>query len=171
MNIEDLQAQLLRKMSDLEDERKRNAAAFEKERKELFDLSAIERTKQVEAYNKKLEEHKARQAAKDAEEVEKARKALTDKNQLEQKQYEVEETLRLQREKLAWLEQQIANAEFSEEQFKKTQESQRLSISNPVVISSDEGLPGESATGTDGNTQTEQMSDHLKHILRLANRT
>lgn len=170
--FEDIQAQLERQVKSLEEERQKNAENFEKERNQLVAFAAMERAKQLAEYEKKVEEHAKRVSEREASEKEKYRVSLAEKMAFEQKETILAENLRKQQEKLAWLENQISNAEFAEEQHRKLLDDQRQMIMHPVEQPKDGSKPSESARGTSGDTpKNELMSDHLKSILRQANRT
>ena len=178
MNIEELQLELQRKIEKLDAERQANAARALKEREELLLSIEIERRERIEAYQKKVEEHESRRKAEEAWKEAQRIKDVAERIATERKQAALDETLRLQREKLEWLTTAISNAEFSEEQHRKQIENQRVS---PIVETAEVGEinvenpqapdnAGEAVAGTDGNTQDETMSQHLRMILRQAKR-
>lgn len=179
--LETLQAQLADRIEKIDQERKERAAAAAEEREELRLAAEMDRKARLEEYQAKVAKHEAERKAKE-EEVEKQRiAAIAERVASEQKQQALDEALRLQTEKLQWLEKAISDAEFSEEQYRKEQEAQRV---RPVVLPDNEELnvehplaplnsinPGEAVVGTDGNTpETPLMSAHLRQILRQATR-
>jgi DNA repair exonuclease SbcCD ATPase subunit len=177
-SIEELQAQLATRIAELDKERQENAKRAKEEREKMLLDAEIERQEHLEAYQAKIAEHEAKKRAEEAA-VELRRQAeLTERLATEQKQNALDETLRLQREKLEWLETAISNAEFTEEQHRKSLENSRIilpALLEPSDVSAEypqtsaEG--GAAADGTDGNTpETPLMSSHLKSILRQATR-
>lgn len=179
MNIEELQLELQRKIEKLDEERKANAVRAEKERSDLILSIEIERKERLDAYNKKVAEHEARRKAEDAEREAQRVQEVAERIATEQKQAALDQALRLQREKLEWLTTAISNAEFSEEQHKKSIENTRIApiferaetgeinVEHPQAPSN----AGEAVIGTDGSTPDSQlMSAHLRQILRQATR-
>lgn len=182
MNIEELQLELEKKIAKLDQERKENAAVYAKEREEMLLTVEMERKQRLAEYQAKVAVHeeKEKQAKLKAEADKQAETAK--RMAAEQKQLALDEVLRVQREKLEWLETAISNAEFSEEQHKKTLETQRVITSAgneayetinvehpeaPVNLTE----PGGAVVGTDGDTpENPLMSQHLKSILRQATR-
>jgi hypothetical protein len=180
-SIEELQQQLTDKIARLDEERKIHAAQFAKEREEALQDAAMERAKQVEEYNK-IVAAREKQAAEEASAAqEKLRIEKAERLANERAQNELQETLRLQREKLEWLTNEITKAEFSEEQHRKAMADMRIVPVTPV-LSTDINVehpeaplntlaPGEAVIGTDGNTPNNPlMSEHLRSILRQATR-
>jgi hypothetical protein len=180
--IEELQKQLLEKIQKLDVERSNQAAQFAKEREEALQFAAMERNKQVEEYKKATAAREKREAEAAAAVQEKLRIETTERLAHEQKQNELQETLRLQREKLEWLENEISKAEFAEEQHRKQlentkavplvlpAEAEEFSTENPIApVNAVE--PGGAVLGTEGSTPEDAlMSTHLKKILRQAQR-
>ena len=178
-NIEELQKLLEDQIAKLGEERQANALQFTKEREEATRIANTERAKQADEYNAKIAAREAEKKRRDAEELEKQRQDRATRLANEQKQYELDEALRKQREKLEWLTNEISKAEFTEEQFKKSMESQRsaIIITSPTVENINVEYPeapsngGEAVAGTTGDTpDTPLMSQHLRHILRQAER-
>jgi hypothetical protein len=180
-SLETLQAQLAERIEKIDQERKERAAAAAKEREAILLEAELERKARLEEYQAKVAKHEEERKAKE-QEAEKQRIAIiAERVASEQKQQALDEALRLQTEKLQWLEKAISDAEFSEEQYRKEQEAQRV---RPVVLPENENLnvehpaaplnttsPGEAVSGTDGNTpETPLMSAHLRQILRQATR-
>jgi prolyl oligopeptidase PreP (S9A serine peptidase family) len=178
MNIEELQAMLQEKIQKLDEERKANAQQQAKEREALLLDMDIERKQRLDEYQAKVAKLEARKKAEEeAKEVQRAKDTAVRVAE-EQKQNTLDETLRLQREKLEWLTTAISNAEFSEEQHRRHLEDLRVlppfetavgTVSAEYPQTSASG--GAAAEGTDGNTpETPLMSIHLKSILRQAQR-
>jgi DNA repair exonuclease SbcCD ATPase subunit len=178
MNLEEMQALLQEKIQKLDEERKANALQQAKEREALLLEMDMERKQRLDEYQAKIAQHEAKKRAE-----EEAREAQRIKDTAarvaeEQKQNVLEETLRLQREKLEWLTNAISEAEFSEEQHRKAIEN--MKSLPPVEVTGEEVSAeypqtgadgGASAKGTDGSTpETQSMSTHLRHILRQAQR-
>jgi hypothetical protein len=178
-SIEELQAQLAEKIEKLDQERQANAAKATKEREELLLSMEIERRERLEAYQQKVAEHESKKKAEEAEREAQRIRDVAERIATEQKQAALAEVLRLQREKLEWLETAISNAQFTEEQHKKSIENMRIqpaletetgviNVENPEAPSNG----GEAVTGTSGDTpETPLMSEHLKQILRQAQRS
>lgn len=180
-SLEELQLQLEQKIARLDEERKANAAQFEKERQAAIQFAAMEKAKQVEAYNHKVAQEQKKIADQEAIARERVRQEYAARLEDERKQNEKQENLRLQREKLEHLNQEIAKAEFIEEQHRKAMESVRIIPLSPVISSTinvehpeaplNMLAPGEAVSGTEGVTpDTPFMTTHLRHILRQANR-
>ena len=178
MNLEEMQALLQEKIQKLDEERKANALQQAKEREALLLEMDMERKQRLDEYQAKIAQHEAKKRAE-----EEAREAQRIKDTAarvaeEQKQNVLEETLRLQREKLEWLTNAISEAEFSEEQHRKAIEN--MKSLPPVEVTGEEVSAeypqtgadgGASAKGTDGSTpETQSMSTHLRQILRQAQR-
>ena len=178
MNLEEMQALLQEKIQKLDEERKANALQQAKEREALLLEMDMERKQRLDEYQAKIAQHEAKKRAE-----EEAREAQRIKDTAarvaeEQKQNVLEETLRLQREKLEWLTNAISEAEFNEEQHRKAIEN--MKSLPPVEVTGEEvsaeypqtGEDGGAAvSGTDGSTpDTPTMSQHLKIILRQAQR-
>ena len=176
MNIEELQAMLQEKIQKLDEERKANALQQAKEREALLLDMDIERKQRLDEYQAKVAKLEARKKAEEvAKEVQRIKETAARVAE-EQKQNTLDETLRLQREKLEWLTTAISNAEFSEEQHRKSLKNDIIvvypgvsEVSSEYPQTSAEG--GAAAVGTEGSTpETPLMSSHLKNILRQAQR-
>ena len=178
MNIEELQAMLQEKIQKLDEERKANAQQQAKEREALLLDMDIERKQRLDEYQAKVAVLEARKKAEEEAKAAQRIKETAARVAEEQKQSSLDETLRLQREKLEWLETAISNAEFSEEQHRKALESMKAippMVSTGIEISAEypqvSADGGASAEGTEGSTpDTPLMSTHLKSILRQAQR-
>ena len=177
-SIEELQAQLQERIAKLDEERKANAQKFAEEREALLLDAEIERRQRQEAYQAKVAEHEARRKAEEEAKEAQRIKETAERIAAEQKQSALDETLRLQKEKLEWLTSAISNAEFAEEQHRKYIETARVSpVTEEVSAEVSAEYPqtcadgGAAAEGTHGNTpDTPLMSSHLKNILRQATR-
>ena len=170
--IEELEVVLKEKIAALDEERRRNNEILARERAEMVELAAAERAKQLEANRQAEEKARKRKTAEQEAEQERQKKDREAQLVLERKQNEADELVREQRERLEWLQGEIAKTEFMEEQHKKamedlkTQLRQSLSIEEPS-----QGLPGDPVHGIEGTTpETPLMSQHLKSILRQAQR-
>lgn len=178
MNIEELQRELERKIAKLDEERQANAKKAKEERENLLLEVEMERKERLARYEAQVAAHEKEEREKVAAEEVRRKTEIEARLATEQKQNILDETLRLQREKLEWLERAISNAEFVEEQH-------RLSLANSRIVIVPETEPSEvsaeypqtcadggaSSEGTDGNTPNNSlMSSHLKNILRQANR-
>lgn len=164
--IEELQAQLQERINKLDEERRAYADQHAKEQAELRIIAEAQRAQQVADIKAAEERALARKTAEKKAEEERLRKAQEERIVMEQKQNALDEVLRRQREKLAWLEEQISNAEFLEEQHKKRLDSEKAFQDVPP-----EETNPEAALGTEGTTpETPLMSQHLRKILRQASR-
>jgi hypothetical protein len=176
--IEELQAQLAAKIAKLDEERRANAAKHAKEREEMLLEVETERHIRNLEYTAKVAEHERKKKAEKDEEEAKRIRDVAERVSAEQKQYALDETLRLQREKLEWLEKAISDAEFSEEQHNKEAENARVLVTTSSVEENtiDVEHPvapdnkGEAVAETGGAESFSTMSQHLKHILRQATR-
>jgi hypothetical protein len=178
MNLEELQLELQRKIEKLDEERRTNAAQAAKEREALLLDMDIERKQRLDEYQAKVAKLEAKRHAEEEAKEAQRTKEVAARVAEEQKQSALDETLRLQREKLEWLETAISNAEFSEEQHRKHLENLRVlpaefvgteEVSAEYPQTCADG--GASAPGTEGSTpETPLMSQHLKMILRQAQR-
>ena len=178
MNIEELQVMLQEKIQKLDEERKANALQQAKEREALLLDMDIERKQRLDEYQAKVAILEARKKAEEEAKEAQRTKEASERMAAEQKQNALDDTLRLQREKLEWLSTAISNAEFSEEQHRKHLEDLRVlppftecqgaEVSAEYPQTCADG--GASAPGTEGSTQNELMSSHLKNILRQAQR-
>ena len=176
--IEELQAQLAAKIAKLDEERRANAAKHAKEREEMLLEVEMERKARTDEYTAKVAEHeRKKKAEKDEAEAQRIRD-VAERVSAEQKQHALDETLRLQREKLEWLEKAISDAEFSEEQHQKESENSRIlpplvldeatiNVEHPVAPDN----KGEAVPETGGAESFSTMSSHLRQILRQAQRS
>ena len=103
----------------MDEERKTNAAQAAKEREALLLDMDIERKQRLDEYQAKVAILEARKKAEEEAKESQRTKETAARVSEEQKQNSLDETLRLQREKLEWLTTAISNAEFSEEQHRK----------------------------------------------------
>jgi len=178
-SIKELQAQLTEKIAKLDAERQENIKRSKEEREKMMLEIEVERKTRLAAYEAKVAEHEQARLAKEKAEEERRQAEVADRIVTEQKNSALDEALRLQREKLKWLEKAIAEAEFAEEQHKKALENEVVIPS--VFTTEDDEISkeypqtctdgGESTKGTEGNTpENPLMSTHLKQILRQATR-
>src|ERR1035437_3477074 len=126
MTLEELQQQLQERIEKLDDERKANAAQAAKEREALLLDMDIERKQRLAEYQAKVAVLEARKKAEEEAKEAQRIKETSERMAAEQKQNALDETLRLQREKLEWLSTAISNAEFSEDQPRKRMENLRV---------------------------------------------
>ena len=178
LSIEELQAQLAEKIASLDTERKENAKLAKEERERMILDIEIERKQRQEAYEAKVAEHEKNQRDREASVEAKRQAEIAERMVTEQKQSALDENLRLQREKLEWLEKTIADAEFSEEQHRNSLKNMLIlpvtvvegtEVSKEYPQTCAEG--GASASGTEGSTpENPLMSTHLKQILRQTTR-
>jgi DNA repair exonuclease SbcCD ATPase subunit len=176
--IEELQAQLATRIAELDKERQENAKRNKDEREKMLLEVELERQERLDAYQAKIAQHEAKKRAEEAAAEVRKQAETAERVATEQKQNALDESLRIQREKLEWLTTAISNAEFTEEQHRKDLENSRVILPTAAELNevsaeypqtSADG--GTSVEGTDGNTpETPLMSSHLKNILRQATR-
>lgn len=179
MNIEDMQKELAEKIAALDLQRKEEAARFAKEMADRNAIAEIERSERI-AHAKAAEE-KALAKKKAEAEAEQARKQeeLKTRQKMENDLAAAAEAKRIQEEKLEWLLKEIANQEFIEEQHRK---SVQIPVAVPCTEETANQIDWENPTApdnagnavkqTDGSTpDTPLMSEHLKRILRQAQRS
>jgi hypothetical protein len=178
-SIEELQGQLAEKIKQLDADRQENTKRNQKEREKLLLEVEMERKERLDQYQKQVAAREKEQKDKEVAAEAKRQAEVAERVASEQKQYTLDETLRLQKEKLEWLEKVIADAEFVEEQHRKSV-TNASSIPPAVEYGTEVSAEypqtcadgGAAAAGTDGNTpDTPLMSDHLKNILRQATRS
>src|SRR5271157_1570370 len=178
MNLEELQLELQHRIEKLDEERQENSRKNKEERERMLLDIEIERRVRMEDYQNKVAALEAKRKVEEAKEAQRI-KETAERVAAEQKQNVLDETLRLQKEKLEWLTTAISNAEFTEEQSRKAMESMRMlppiefptgdEVSSEYPQTGADG--GTSAEGTDGSTpETQSMSMHLRQILRQAQR-
>lgn len=181
-SYEELMQDLVDTQARLEQERKQMAAQLQHEREEMLLLAQAERRTQLEAYQKKVEEHERKKKAE--EEAAEARKnqEMAAKAKADQAAAKADEAYRLYQAKLGEVESAIAEAEFSEEKHRKALEDSKLMKVPVEDFPVEDGInvehptapdnAGEAVENTDGSTpEAPLMSQHLKHILRQAQRT
>ena len=177
-SLEELQIVLAERIAKLDADRQENARKNQEERERMLLDIEIERRVRMEEYQTKIAAHEAkRKSEEEAKEAQRI-KETAERVAAEQKQNALDETLRLQREKLEWLTNAISEAEFNEEQHRKAIEN--MKSLPPVEVTGEEVSAeypqtgadgGASAKGTDGSTpETQSMSQHLRTILRQAQR-
>ncbi len=181
---EELMQELADTQTKLEAERKAMSAQLQKEREEMLLLAQAERRSQLEAYEAKVEEHKRKKKAEDdAAELRRVQDTAK-RMEAEQAAAKADEQYRLYHEKLEYVEKAIAEAEFSEEKHRKSLEDAKKfkvvvenwvpegwesDVEHPVAPLNTEH-PGEAVAETSGAQSFENMSSHLKQILRQAQR-
>jgi hypothetical protein len=177
-SLEELQAVLAERIVKLDEERKNNALQQSKEREGLLLEMELERKQRLEEYQAKVAVHEAKRRAEEESKEAQRVKETAERMAAEQKQNALDEALILQREKLEWLTTAISNAEFSEDQHRKSMENLRVLPSvEPTGTEVSAEYPqtcadgGASAEGTEGSTpENQSMSSHLREILRQAQR-
>jgi anti-sigma factor RsiW len=178
VDVDALQRQLTERIEALDKQRKEQAEAFNREVAERETLASAERQQrvaEVEAANRRHAEKEA--ATKSAEEL-RSQAAKKAQIALENSLAAAEEARRLQEVKLAWLVGEINKQEFIEEQHSKAMQSAPVVVAEQSATAINVEHPvapdnlGNAVQGTDGNTpSTDLMSDHLKMILRQAQRS
>ncbi len=178
---EELMQDLVDTQSKLEQERKAMAAQLQKEREEMLLLAQAERRSQLEAYQKKVEEHERKKREEEAAAEARKNQEIAAKAAADQAAAKADEAYRLYQAKLGEVESAIAEAEFSEEKHRKALEDAKLmkvpvedfpvetgiNVEHPTAPDN----KGEAVAGTEGSTPESTMSQHLKHILRQAQRS
>ena len=182
-SLEELSKALKQREQQLEEERQAALAVYLSEQAEHEAVIKAEQTAQ-EAKNKAAEEKWLKAKLEKEARAEQHKQAEREARiTLERTQNEIGEKLRLQKEEAARLDREIENAKFLEEQARKLVEDsvvvpeffarRHLSINvehpeAPVSVAE----PGGAVEGTTGETLNDpEMSSHLKHILRQAERT
>jgi len=177
--MKELQAQLAEKIAKLDEERRENAKRNQEEREKMLLEVELERKERLEKYQEQINAREKAQREKEKADELVRQKELAERMATEQKQAALDETLRLQREKLDWLTKAIADAEFVEEQHRKSLENSRnipTTVEEGAAVSAEYpqscASGGAAAEGTSGSTpETPLMSNHLKSILRQATRS
>lgn len=178
VDLDLLQKQLQDKIVALDKERLQQIATFNREQEEVRTIEAAERAERAQKYKEAEAKAMARQAAMERAEVQRIKEAAEARTNIELAQNEAQELVRKQKEKLEWLQNEIAKVDFANEQHRKSLSPQvhRLVV-RPVVHTPQEEdasvnahiLTGEAAKGTDGLEHGPDISAHLKSILRRAN--
>src|ERR1035437_4838047 len=177
---EELMQELTDTQARLEAERKSMAAQLQKEREEMLLLAQAERRSQLEAYQAKVDEHERKKRAEEAAAEARRQQDIAARVAAEQIAFKADEEYRLYHEKLEEVERAIAEAEFSEEKHRKILEDARntkvqvedfpvgdeINVEHPVAPDN----KGEAVAGTEGLQECPLMSQHLKQILRQAQR-
>ena len=178
IDVEELQRQLAERIEALDKQRKEQAEQFAKEQAERTALSEMERKQQIAAYEEAEKKRNAKKAAKEEAERLRAQEAQRAKIALDNSLAAAEEARRLQEEKLAWLIAEINKQEFVEEQHSKSMKIVNAPVSevSPTEINVEHPTApenwGNAVDGTEGATpSTPLMSEHLKYILRQAQRS
>jgi hypothetical protein len=179
VNVESLQRQLSDRIEALDKQRKEQAEQFNKEVAERALLADMERAQQVAVYQENERRRNEKKAAEEAAEQLRVREATKAKIALENSLAAAEEARRLQEVKLSWLVEEISKQEFIEEQHKKAMQSpavvETAVLGDAVEINVEHPAApdnkGNAVQGTTGDTpENSLMSDHLKQILRQAQR-
>jgi outer membrane PBP1 activator LpoA protein len=177
-SLEELQAALAERIQKLDEERRINAEHHAKEQADMLLEAELERKQRIDEYQAKVAVLEARKQAEEAAKEAQRRQELSERLAAEQKQSVLDETLRLQREKLEWLTKATSEAKFNEEKNRKAMENLRvLPAAEPTGEEVSAEYPqtgadgGAAAKGTEGSTpENELMANHLRQILRQANR-
>lgn len=177
-SMEELQALLAEKIAKLDEEHRENTKRSQEEREKWLLDAELERKERLDKYRAQIEAHESEERKKAAAEEKRRREEVAERVAQEQKQAALDEILRLQREKLEWLEKAISEAEFAEEQHRKSLEQPQTVPDNTKEIAVSAEYPqtsangGSAAEGTSGSTpENPLMPNHLKSILRQATRT
>jgi hypothetical protein len=172
-SIDLLQKELQEKIARLDKERAAQTAAFNKEQEERRVIEAAERSERVKAIKEAEERVIARRQEIEAAETQRQKEATEARIKAELLDNERQELVRQQREKLEWLEAEIAKADYVQEQHAKAMAfkpapADELILSDEAVINA-HITTGEAAVGTDGLEVGPTLSEHLRSILRRAN--
>lgn len=178
IDIDALQRQLAERIASLDKQRQEQVAQFNAEAAKRSALADMERAQQLAKYE---EENRRREAKKIAEQEAEQKKLQEDRRlriETENALAAAEEARKKQEDKLQWLMSEIAKQEFIEEQHAKAMQSApvvetvvgvaEINVEHPQAPDA----KGEAIQGTSGDTpSTPLMSDHLKTILRQAQRS
>ena len=182
VSVEELQRQLSERIAALDKQRKEESERFEREVSERTQLAEAERRKQLAEYQEQERKRDERRKAEEEAIAQRAKEEREAKIALEISLSKAEEARKAQEAKLQWLVDEINKQEFIEEQHRKSLEGKtapapvnssptEINVEHPVAPLNAEH-PGEAVQGTTGETpDTPLMSDHLKHILRQAQRS
>ena len=179
-SIEDLQEQLRKQIAALATQRQEEAKKFDEELAQRNKEAEAERAERIRKHEEAEKVHRERRA-KELEEVEaKKREAIRIEQEVARKEKESSEAKDKHEAQLKWLEDEIARAEFAEEQHRKHLEGMKVKPEVPVspteinvehpVAPVNLVVPGDGVEGTDGVSVGPTMSQHLRHILRQAQR-
>jgi hypothetical protein len=176
--LQELQNELTERLAQLDKEAQERAERHAKEQAEIKIKAEAERKQKEEASKVAQEKAKQRKIAEQEMQQARARKVASEEAELDRKKAELDEATRLQKEKLSWLEDQITKAEFMEDQHKKYLETLHThsedSVGTAEIKVEHPEAPdnkGEAVEGTGGLQESPLMSNHLKQILRQANRS
>lgn len=180
VSIEELQEQLRKQIADLAAQRQEETKKFEEELAQRNKEAEIERAERIRKHEEAEKAHRERRA-RELEEVEsKKREAIRIEQETARKEKEANEVKEKHEAQLKWLEDEIAKAEFAEEQHRKQLEGMKVKPEvpeNPMEINVEHPVapvntanPGDGVEGTDGQSVGSSMSHHLRHILRQAQR-
>jgi hypothetical protein len=192
VSVEELQRKLSEHITSLDKQRKEESERFDKELSERTQLAETERRKQLAEYQEQERKRDERRKAEEELVAQRAREEREARIALETSLAAAEEARKKQEEKLKWLVDEINRQEFIEEQHQKSLatflSSNEFTTSNPTEVNVEHPVaplnaehpvaplnaehPGEAVQGTTGATpDTPLMSDHLKQILRQAQRS
>lgn len=174
VSVEDLQKQLQEKIERLDSERAEQLKAFGLEQEQRKIIESAEREERVKKIKEAEERVMARKADIERAEIKRQQEAREAQIKAEQLANEQQEIVRKQQEKLDWLTKAISDAEFVEEQHRKTLENAKVVAAESAPVDDIEKVnahivTGEAAEGTDGLEVGPSMSSHLRSILRRAN--
>lgn len=182
ISIEEMRQQMIEKLAALDKQRREEAEKSSKEREERRFLEEAERAERIRLEKAKQAEFKRKREEEQAEREKAAQAQTAARLELERKQNEQETLNEKLREQYEYIQNEIAKAEFVEEQHRKRMETEQykpedheempqINVENPAAPVNTI-KPGEAVEGTDGDTpSTPLMSQHLKQILRQASRT
>lgn len=180
-DVDKLREELQTKIAELDKTRQEESKRFDKEREERRFLEEADRAERVRVEQEKQAEHVRRKEKEKEEREKKIQEETKEKLERERVQNEQEELNRKLREQYEFIEAEISKAQFAEEQHRKSLEAKSVTAEEPQTGSEvnvenptapvNVLKPGEAVAGTEGDTpSTPLLSQHLKHILRQANR-
>lgn len=178
--VDQLKEQLQTKIAELDRVRREETERFSKEREEKRFLEEAARAERVRVEREKQAEHLRRKEKEKQEQAQRVQKETEERIKRESALNETQELNRKLREQYEYIQAEIEKAEFVEEQHRKSMESDiavagtfeeasEINVEHPTPPTNHE-KPGEAVDGTQGLENSALMSQHLKHILRQANR-
>lgn len=179
--VEQLQEQLEKEIAALAEQRRIEAERIEREARLRGEEAAIERQKQIDQYKARQDELHRQKQAQEERIKEQQRDLARQQAEVEAAKNAAQEAKEKQEALLEDLKKRIADAEFAEEQHQKRMEALKA---KPAVVAEDPAKinvehpeapvntsnPGDAVEGTGGLEQGPKMSQHLRHILRQAQR-
>ena len=174
-SIELLQKELQAKIAALDKERLDQISKFNREQEEVRIIEEAERTERARKYKEAEEKVLARKLAIEKEEAVRVKEAADARVQIELAQNEAQELVKKQKEKLEWIQGEIAKVDFANEQHRKGLSPRTRRFVEAIRSTEEDSnvnahiLTGEAAVGTDGLEHGPDISAHLKSILRRAN--